>query len=128
MSNQIEKNKQIVTRLHAEGFNEGRFDVLAELIAPDFEGPNGRGPEPFAEVIRGLRTAFPDIHYTLEHVLGEGDLVAVRFEWRGTHRGAFRGYAPTGVAMRSTGFAIYQLAGGRVVRAWLETDRLGFLQ
>ena len=76
----------------------------------------------------GLRAAFPDIHYTVDDVVAEGDQVAVRWHWTGTHRGAFRGFPPTDKAVTNTGAGIFRLSGGKIVTAVLETDRLGFLE
>jgi predicted ester cyclase len=75
-----------------------------------------------------LRGAFPDLHYTVEDVVADGDRVAVRWHWTGTHQGAFRGIAATQRAVTNNGLAIFRLRDGRIVAATLETDRLGFLQ
>src|SRR5262249_41450532 len=92
--------------------------------------PSGRAA--FLIPIEALREGFPDIHYTLEDLLAEGDKVAVRWHWKGTHRATFHGpggvYPATGKVISNDGMAIFQLKDGRVVRSWLMTDRLGFLQ
>jgi predicted ester cyclase len=125
---QTDSNKQIVRRLFEDYFNHGRVEQLGEIVSPDFAGPNGqRGPASFAGVLVGLRRAFPDIVYTVEDLVGEGDRVAVRWTWRGTHTGPFRDWAPTGKRVTNTGFAIFQVADGKLTNSWLETDRLGFL-
>jgi len=121
-------NKQIVRRLYDDYINHGRLDRLGEIVSPDFIGPTEqRGPAGFAAVIAGLRAGFPDIVYTLEEVVAEGDLVAVRWVWRGTHTGQFRSFAPTGKQVVNSGFGIFQITDGKVARASIETDRLGFL-
>jgi predicted ester cyclase len=120
--------KQLVRRLYEDYLNAGRLDQLDEVVAADFLGPAGRGPQGFAASIGALRAAFPDLRYTLEDVIGDGALVAVRFTVRGTHRHAFRSFAATGQPMASSGFALFRVAGGKLVQAWIETDRLGFLQ
>ncbi len=74
----------------------------------------------------GLRAGFPDIHFTIEDLMADGDRVALRWKWEGTHQNAFRGFEPTGKRVSNTAFAIYELREGKVVRAWLLTDRLGF--
>lgn len=122
-------NKQLVRRLYHDYLNPGHLDRLDEIIAPDFVGAGGlQGPAAFSTVIAGLRGAFPDLIYTVEDVVGDGDRVAVRWTWRGTHTAAFRSFAPTGKRIENTGVAIFQVADGKLVRAWVETDRLGFLQ
>jgi hypothetical protein len=74
------------------------------------------------------RIAATDIHYTIGSVVAEGDEVAIRWHWSGTHRGSFRGIPPTERSLTNSGVAIFRLHGGKVVSAALETDRLGFLQ
>ena len=121
-------NKQLVRRLYDDYLNPGLLDRLGEIVSPDFiAGGPQRGPAAFSGVVGGLRAAFPDLRYTVEDLVGDGDRVAVRWSWRGTHTGAFRGFAPTGKQVLNTGFAIFEVTDGRLARAWVETDRLGFL-
>jgi predicted ester cyclase len=126
---ETETNKQAVHRIYDEAVNAGRTEVLADLIAPEFAGPDGtRGATAFAANVAALRTGFPDIRFTIEHVVAEGDRVAVRWTWTGTHTGSFRGFAPSGRTVHDTGLVLYTFARGRVVAAIIETDRLGVLQ
>lgn len=121
-------NKALTRQLYDDIINTGRFEHLEKLISPDFDGPGGlRGPAAFAEPLKVLRAAFPDLHYTTEDIIAEGDRVAVRWSWRGTFTSAFRTFAPTGTQLTNTGFAILQFASGKLIHSWLETDRLGFL-
>jgi steroid delta-isomerase-like uncharacterized protein len=110
---------------------------LTELIAEDYVGMREGGTPPtgragFIGVMQALREGFPDIHYTLADLIAEGDRVAVRWQWRGTHRGTFRGpggtYPPTEKQLSNDGMAVFQIKDGKVARSWLLTDRLGFLQ
>ena len=124
-----EQNKKAVEELFEACFNQGQHQVLDKLLSPDYVGAQGeKGPEAFKRTVMGLKTAFPDIHYAVNDVVAEGDKVAVRWRWSGTHQGPFRTFAPTGKAMTNTGTAIFQLRDGKIVAASLETDRLGFLQ
>jgi len=78
--------------------------------------------------VADLIGAFPDIHYSLLDLLAEGDRVAARWQWRGTFRAPFRGFAPNQAVVTDAGMAIFKLAGGRITSVELQTDRLGFLQ
>ena len=121
-------HKEVVRSLYEVGLNTGDMDVLDRSIAPDFVGPRGDvGPAEFARTVVELRTAFPDIRYTVEDVVEEGNRVAIRWTWTGTHKGPFRGFAPSEKRISNPGFAIFQLRDGKIVRSWVETDRLGFL-
>jgi steroid delta-isomerase-like uncharacterized protein len=123
-----ETNKRTVGQLF-ETFNQGDLGAIDQLVGPGYVGAQGdRGPAGFKAVVAGLRTAFPDIHYTLEDVVAEGDRVAVRWRWTGTHAAPFRAFPATGKAVTNTGAGIFRLADGKIVAATLETDRLGFLE
>lgn len=122
-------NEQAVRRIYEECLNQGRTDALRDLVSDDYVGPQGeRGAAGFGQPIAALRAGFPDIRFVIEDVVASGDRVAVRWTWRATHTGTFRGLAPSGRPVTDTGMAIYQLRDGRIVRAWVETDRLGVLQ
>src|SRR5262245_22514645 len=129
MSDQTrDENKRKVEKLF-DTFNSGDLGRMDELVSPDYVGPQGdKGPDGFRKVVVGLRTAFPDIHYTVDDLIAESDKVAIRWHWTGTHKAPFRAFPPTGKAVSNPGLAIFRLEGGKIVAASLETDRLGFLQ
>lgn len=123
-----EENKRNVGKLF-ETFNKGDLGLVDELVAPEYVGPQGdRGPAGFKGVVVGLRTAFPDLHYTVDDLVAEGDRVAVRWHWTGTHRAPFRAFPPTGKTVSNTGAGLFWFKEGKIVAAALETDRLGFLE
>lgn len=123
-----ETNRQTVERLF-QTFNQGDLALVDSLVGPEYVGPQGdRGPAGFKAVVVGLRTAFPDLRYTIDDTLAEGDRVAVRWHWTGTHQGPFRAFPATGKAVSNTGAGIFRFKGGKIVAAVLETDRLGFLE
>jgi len=125
----LEANKATVQRLYEEGINPGRVELMNELVGDEYVGPNGeQGPAGFAVTVQDLRRGFPDITFTIEDLVAEGDRVAVRWRWHATHAGQFRTFAATSRHVTNTGIAIYELRNGRITRAWLETDRLGALQ
>ena len=123
-----DENKRNVRRLF-ETFNQGDLGPVDELVGPEYVGAQGdRGPAGFKAVVIGLRAAFPDIHYAIDEMVAEGDRVAVRWHWTGTHEAAFRGFQATGKAVTNTGTGIFRCREGKIVAAALETDRLGFLE
>lgn len=122
-------NKEIARKLYEDCLNTGKLELLKDLIDDnyvDFKGD--KGPAAFAETAKGLRTGFPDIHWTIDDLIAEGDKVVVRSTWHGTHDGTFRNFAPTGKKITDHGISIYQIRGNKITQSWLETDRLGFLQ
>jgi steroid delta-isomerase-like uncharacterized protein len=129
MQETIEKNKQIVRGIFEDFVNVGNISPLTNLAADEFEGPNGaKGPEGFIKPYVGLVTGFPDIHYTLIDLIAEGDKVVVRWSWKGTHQGNFMGYPASGKSITNEGVGIFQLKDGKILRAWVQTDRVGFMQ
>jgi predicted ester cyclase len=124
-----ETNKHVIRSLYEECINTGALERLDELVATDYVGPQGeKGPEGFRNNLRGLRAGVPDIRFTLDELLADGDGVAVRWAWRGTHTGTLLGFAPSQKPVTNVGIAVYHLKQGKIVRASLLTDRLGFLQ
>jgi predicted ester cyclase len=122
-------NKAAVRRLYEEIINARQLERTLDLVDEEYEGPAGdRGPAGFQATVRDLLQGFPDIVFTIEDLVAEGDRVAVRWRWKATHAGQFRTFSPTHKRVTNTGIAIYQLRDGRILRSWLETDRLGALQ
>ena len=125
----LDQRKEIVRRLHEDLLSNGKLDLLGEIIADDYVGADGRvGISPFLETIRDLRVGFPDILWTVDDLVAEGDLVAVRWTWEGTHTGTMRLFPSTGKRVTNAGYAIYQFRDDKIVRVWMLTDRLGFVQ
>ena len=124
-----DENKRKVETLFDNCFNQGDLGLLDQLVASDYVGPQGsKGPGGFRGIVAGLRTGFPDIHYTVDDMIAEGDRVAVRWHWTGTNKGPFRAFPATGKTFTNPGVGIFQFKDGKIVAATLETDRLGFLE
>ncbi len=130
-----EEHKALVRRFFEEAWNQGNLDVVDELVAADFDGhppPNrpdfGRGPEGQKQFIRTYRSAFPDVHFTIDDMIVEGYKVAARYTGRGTHQGELMGIPPTGKQVTVTGIVICRIADGKLAEAWGNFDELGMLQ
>jgi predicted ester cyclase len=122
------KNKEIIRKLYEESLNTGNFEMMDQVIGEEFTFQNAKGPSAYKNPIGALRQGFPDIKWTIDEILAEGDKVAVKATWRGTHTGQFRTYAPTNKKTTNGGIAIYQFKNGKIVGISIETDRLGFFQ
>jgi len=124
-----EDNKRKIEQLFDTCFTRGDLDLLDVLVSPEYVGAQGdRGPAGFKGIVVGLRTAFPDIRYTVDEVVAEGDKVAVRWHWSGTHAAAFRTYPATQKTVSNSGAGIFRFRTGQIIATTIETDRLGFLQ
>jgi predicted ester cyclase len=126
-----EQNKSTVRRL-IEELNRGNLSIADGLIGPTYvdhnAAPHTPGPQGFKETITWFRAAFPDLHWTVEDVIGEGDRVVLRVIARGTHQGTMMDIAPTHKSVTVNGTAIYRMADGKIAEAWVSRDLLGLLQ
>jgi predicted ester cyclase len=74
-----------------------------------------------------MRGAFPDIQWTLQETVCEGDKIVARFETRGTHQGPFLGVPASGKAIRMTVINIYRFADGKIVEERGQPDIFGLM-
>ena len=123
----IEANKVIVRRLY-DAVNTQHLASLEEFIASDYVD-HSRGVYGLDALKRFgtlIFTAFPDFHETMEDIIAAGDKVWVRNTITGTHRGEFRGIAPTSKPFTETSVDIFRIANGKLVEGWNVTDELDF--
>jgi len=97
----LEENKARERRFAEEIVNKGNMAVATELVAEDFVELDpfpgqAQGRQGLVDVITMMRTAFPDLQWTVEELVAEGEKVASYNVWRGTHQGVFLGIPPTG--------------------------------
>lgn len=129
-----EENKALIQRFVEEAFNKGNLDVADEVYASTFishdpTAPEGQGsPEGVKQFVSTYLSAFPDGHTTVEDSIAEGDKVAYRWTFRGTHQGELMGISPTGKQVEITGITINRLSGGKIEEQWNLFDQLGMLQ
>ncbi|HEY7591191.1 MAG TPA: ester cyclase [Candidatus Limnocylindrales bacterium] len=126
------ENKATYRRFVEEVINEGRSDVVDELFSPayvDHNRPPGapEGLDGVRAIPKMFRGAFPDVHFTIEQMVAEGDLVATLVTGRGTHQGPFMGIAPTGRQATWASMGFFRVAGGRIVEHWGSPDLLTLL-
>jgi predicted ester cyclase len=129
----VEKNKALFRRTYEELLNGGDLSVADRLVAPDFvnhEAPPGRdrGPESMRGLALMLRTAFPDLHFEIEELVAEGDVVAGRLIMSGTHEGPLMGTLPTGRSVRQDHMHFVRFEGGKAVEHWGVRDDLGMMR
>ena len=134
MSTSEEENKAQYRRTFEEVFNQGNLALVDELVAPDFLnhevplGMNNRGPESTRQVVRMLRTAFPDLHFTIEELVAEGDTVAGRVTMSGTHLGPFQGIPPTGRSFQQAHMHFVRFRDGKAIEHRAVRDDLGMMR
>ena len=126
-----EENKALVRR-GFEAVNQKNLAVFDELLTPDIvvhtASTTNQGLEAYKQVLSMYMTAFPDLHFTIEDMIADGDTVVVRYTTRGTHQGNFMGIPPTGKQVSVTGIFIDRIVNGKAVEQWINGDDLGLLQ
>lgn len=128
-----EENKAQFRRTYEELLNGGNLAIAEELVAADFlnhEAPPGRdrGPESMVGLATMLRTAFPDLHFTIEELVAEGETVAGRLTMSGTHQGPLMGMPPTGRSVRQDHMHFVRFREGKAVEHWGVRDELGMMR
>lgn len=128
-----ERNKAGFRRAYEEGLNGGNLAVADELIDPEFldreaQPERNRGPESFRRLITMLRTAFPDLHFTIEELIAEGDTVAGRLTMNGTHDGPLMGMPPTGRPVRQAHMHFVRFRDGKAIEHWGVRDDMGMMR
>jgi steroid delta-isomerase-like uncharacterized protein len=128
-----EENKASVRYFLEEAHNKGNLSVVEQLFDANLI-VNGHmaGSDAVRQVVTRLRTAFPDLHVTVEDQVAEGDKVSTRRTWHGTHLGALETVIgripPSGKRVAWTGINLVRFANGKIVEDWISRDDLGLLQ
>jgi steroid delta-isomerase-like uncharacterized protein len=133
----IEEDNKALVRRYTDLFNRNdlpveEFIALAPLASsfvyhrPGM--PDVAGLSDVRQVVEMYRSAFSNMHQTIEDMVGEGDKVACRWSGRATHQGELMGIAATGKAITITGIVIYRVANGKIQEEWDYSDVLGLMQ
>ena len=128
-----EENKALIRRW-IEAYNERDLEAEAAVLAPDYVAhvPAAPGPleglEAWRQFSGSFAQAFPDLRLTVEEIFSEGEMVAARVAFRGTHRGEFQGIPPTGKEVAFTSIEVNRVRDGKVEEHWVELDLLGLMQ
>src|SRR5688572_16369673 len=108
-----EANKAVARRILLEGFNQGKMAAVDEIVAPNHvnSGPGAipglpAGPEGIKQLMMVYRNAFPDLQFTVDEQLAEGDEVVTRWTAQGTHQGELTGIPPTGRSATVSGLIV----------------------
>src|SRR3712207_5380973 len=129
----LELNRSIARSIFERGLNDKDVDAVVALTAEDFvdhdvhvETGGLTGPQGTRQALLSLLGGFPDIPVTVEQTIAEGDWVATRNTWRGTHQGVFNGIPHTGNRVEITGIVFWRIVEGQIKerRATIDTHTL----
>ena len=133
MSNTIEDSKRLARRFPEDVATEGNTALIDEIVTEEFVEHNAfggdvQGRSAAKDQIRALRNAFLDLEATVEEIIAEGDLVAMRVRIQGTHDGPFMGLEPTGNAFEIQNMIFTRIEEGLIAERWIQPDMMGMLQ
>ena len=125
-------NASIVRGFVDEVITNGNIEAAADYVWEDVveQVPlpgQGLGLDGLKDIIRAMRTGFPDIVFSIQEQISENDKVVSRFEWTGTHKGEFMGIPATGRPVRVWGMVIDRLVHGRIKDTRILMDTLGLM-
>ncbi|MDT2006755.1 ester cyclase [Rhodococcus opacus] len=132
VDDQAAANKHIMERFTSEFLPAGDPTLAEEFIDPNivmfFGGPQQQGRDSYLAIVHANSEAFPDLKWTVEDMVSEGDTVAVRYTMNGTQEGVFAGVQPTGRAVTAQSMAFYKLENGRIIEERAQLDMLTLMQ
>jgi steroid delta-isomerase-like uncharacterized protein len=134
----VDDPKQVMNRFVKELWNERRLEVADAIFAKDClthqlrSGGQAdavpRGPQAIKEHVAGWIASFPDLHFSIEQMLSEGDRVVMQLLVEGTHQGAWLGISPSGKKIQIQMFTVHRVVQGKIVEDWVLVESLGVFQ
>jgi steroid delta-isomerase-like uncharacterized protein len=127
-----QENSTIVRRFAEEVITQGDIESAGRFVWEDVveQVPlPGQGPglDGLKDILRAMRSAFPDLDFSIKEQIAEHDKVASRFEWTGTHAGEFLGVPATGRRVQVWGVVIDRLEQRRIKDTRIIMDILGLM-
>lgn len=126
-----EETKTLVRRF-VETWNDADPSKALALVADDVvfrePGHDISGKAGLGDFLRTMRQALPDLRFTVEDIVSEGDKAAARVTCRGTHRGELMGIPATGRSVAWDEIFVARVAGGKITEGWAVEDMLGLMQ
>jgi steroid delta-isomerase-like uncharacterized protein len=128
-----DEHKAIIRRYVDTVFNQKQLDRADETVASDFVDHaalpgQAAGLAGAVQKWTMFHAAVPDLRITIEDMVAEGEKVAVRRSYRGTHQGPLFGVPATGRPIEIGGLSIFRIVDGKIAEHWELLDRLALLQ
>jgi steroid delta-isomerase-like uncharacterized protein len=115
---------EVITNGNIEAAARYVWEDVVEQVPLPGQGP---GLDGLKDILRAMRSGFPDIVFSIQEQVAERDKVASRFEWTGTHNGEFLGIPATGRPVRVWGVVIDRLEDGRIKDTRIIMDTFGMM-
>jgi steroid delta-isomerase-like uncharacterized protein len=134
----MENNKRVIIKFFKEVWNKRKLEIVDDLFDNDcrtFQLRSGspaistpRGPVSIKEHINEWLSAFPDLIFTIEQMVAEGDRVSTLLVMEGTHTGQWLGVPPNGKHINIRMSTIHRIRSGKITEDWVIVESLGFFQ
>ena len=127
----LEENKALARKFFRM-FETGDPGMAGEIVAADYYNHDAPDPNLGLEGVKAgvtsFKNAFPDVQLKIAFQLAEGDKVATRYTWSGTHQGEYFGIPTTGKRVNWTATVTFKITDSKIREAWINYDRLGVMQ
>ena len=128
-----EENMTTNRRFYEEVINQQHLAVVDEVAGEEYVShsfPPGLPPgrEGLKAFISAFHAAFPDGHLSIDQMIAEGDTIATRLTFRGTHTGDFLGIPSTGKQVVVPALDMARNAHGKLVEHWGGPDQMSLMQ
>lgn len=126
-----ESSKELVESTF-KALNQRDLETVVTHYTPDcrFHGwaPETLDVNGYKAAMSAILAGFPDSRFVVDDVVAEGNLVAVRHHFQGTHRAEFQGIPATGNAVTANAIVMFRIEKGVAAELWLNADFLGLMQ
>ena len=133
----VQDNQNLVDRFWEEVWNQGNLAAANDMVTENFVlfTPQGQkdGPEGLKQWVNAIRSAAPDIRFTIDETIAEGNKVVSNWSGHGVNSGSFLGRAPTNKELTMSGISIFRVEDGKIAEerlaenTWEIMQQLGFV-
>ncbi len=119
----LDANKALIRRLFEEVIPAGDPTAMRQLVCQEFIDHDPlpgqpAGVEGAEYVVATMQGAHPDLRFTIEDLIAEGDRVTIRWTLRGTNTGPMLGRPPSGQPVELAAIVIFRIANGKIAERW----------
>jgi len=128
------ENKTIVRRLYEEVWNERKLEVVDELLSASHAlndsvvSGSQVGPELYKRRVVEMTTGFPDLCFTIEDTIAEGEKFVACWTISGTHQSEYMKIPATGRKISVEGITIHHIRNGKILDSYARWDALGLMR
>lgn len=129
-----DQNRKIIQRYYEEVWNQGKLEVLDELLAANYINHTPSVPDPLPgpdglkPIVSAIRKGFPDLHYEIKDIIVNDSMAVARVIMTGTHQNKLFNLSPTGKKISVNQINIEKIKNGKVIEHWRVTDELTMMK